>query len=86
VKGRIDPNAANRIIADSRFFSVGMHVKTTTVSGYLMMRSLAWLKRFRRGTYRYHEEHQLIERWLCAIYTTGAEISTSHWKSPNVSG
>lgn len=34
------------------------------------MRSLAWLKRFRRGTYRYHEEHRLIERWLSAIYTT----------------
>ena len=37
-----------------------------------MLRSLAWLKRFRRGTYRYHEEHRLIKRWLAAIYTTGA--------------
>jgi len=65
---------ARRVLAwaKGRSFSVGMHVKTTTVSGYLMMRSLAWLKRFRRGTYRFDEEHRLIERWLSAISAAAA--------------
>jgi len=66
---------ARRVLAwaKGRSFSVGMHVKTTTVSGYLMLRTLAWLKRFRRGTYRYDEEHRLIERWLSAISAAAAK-------------
>ena len=47
--------------------NVGMHVKTTSVSGFLMLRALAWLRPWRRLSARYADEQTLIERWLGAI-------------------
>ncbi len=47
--------------------NVGMHVKTTSVSGFLLLRLLAWLRPWRRMSARYVEEQALIERWLTAI-------------------
>jgi len=44
-----------------------MHVKTTSVSGFFLLRLLAWLRPFRRHTSRWHEEQALIGRWLAAI-------------------
>jgi indolepyruvate ferredoxin oxidoreductase beta subunit len=44
-----------------------MHVPTTSVWGFLLMRSMAWLKPLRRRTSRYQHEQRLIERWLAAI-------------------
>jgi indolepyruvate ferredoxin oxidoreductase beta subunit len=45
-------------------YNVGMHIKTSSVFGYLLVRSLAWLRPWRPMSYRYREEQQLIERWL----------------------
>jgi indolepyruvate ferredoxin oxidoreductase, beta subunit len=45
-------------------YNVGMHIKTSGVFGYLLVRSLAWLKPWRPMSYRYQEEQQLIGRWL----------------------
>jgi indolepyruvate ferredoxin oxidoreductase beta subunit len=45
----------------------GMEVTTTSVSGYLRVRLLAKLRRFRPRTYRYAEEQREIERWLGLI-------------------
>jgi indolepyruvate ferredoxin oxidoreductase beta subunit len=45
-------------------YNVGMHIKTSSLFGYLMVRSLAWMKPWRPRSYRYGEEQQLIERWL----------------------
>jgi indolepyruvate ferredoxin oxidoreductase beta subunit len=45
-------------------YNVGMHIKTSSLSGYLLVRSLAWMKPWRPQSYRYAEEQQLIERWL----------------------
>ncbi len=45
-------------------YNVGMHVKTSSVLGYLLVRSLALLKPWRPHSYRYGEEQKLIERWL----------------------
>ena len=45
-------------------YNVGMHVKTSSVLGYLMVRSLALLKPWRPHSYRFGEEQELIERWL----------------------
>jgi indolepyruvate ferredoxin oxidoreductase beta subunit len=45
-------------------YNVGMHIKTSNVFGYLLVRSLAWLRPWRPMSYRYGEEQQLIERWL----------------------
>jgi len=48
-------------------YNVGMHVRTSGIGGYLLMRSLAWLKPWRPRTHRYREEQALIERWLAAV-------------------
>ena len=48
-------------------YNVGMHVKTSGIGGYLLVRSLALLKPWRPRTLRYAEEQALIERWLGAI-------------------
>jgi len=45
-------------------YHVGMHIKTSGVLGYFLVRSLAWMRPLRPMTHRYHEEQQLIERWL----------------------
>ena len=45
-------------------YNIGMHIKTSGVFGYLLVRSLAWLRPWRPLTYRYREEQELIERWL----------------------
>jgi indolepyruvate ferredoxin oxidoreductase beta subunit len=44
-----------------------MHVKTSGVLGFLMMRALARLRPWRPYTYRYREEQKLIERWLARV-------------------
>lgn len=43
---------------------VGLHIKSSTISGYLLMRTLAGLRRFRRRGYRYAEEQTAIDAWL----------------------
>src|SRR5260370_29094506 len=48
-------------------YNVGMHIKTSSLFGYLMVRSLAWMKPWRPHSYRYGEEQQLIERWLTLV-------------------
>jgi indolepyruvate ferredoxin oxidoreductase beta subunit len=48
-------------------YNVGMHVKTSSLFGYLLVRSLAWLRPWRPMSYRYGEEQQLIERWLAHV-------------------
>jgi indolepyruvate ferredoxin oxidoreductase, beta subunit len=48
-------------------YNVGMHIKTSSIFGYLLVRSLAWLKAWRPRSYRYQEEQRLIERWLALV-------------------
>jgi indolepyruvate ferredoxin oxidoreductase beta subunit len=48
-------------------YNVGMHVKTSGVAGFVLVRALAWLKRWRPRSLRYAEEQALIERWLAAV-------------------
>src|SRR4029079_973054 len=48
-------------------YNVGMRVKTSGIGGYLLVRALAKLKRWRPRTLRYADEQALIERWLAAI-------------------
>jgi indolepyruvate ferredoxin oxidoreductase beta subunit len=52
--------------------NVGLYVKTTSVFGFLLLRSMAWLRPLRRATGRFHDEQQLIDRWLDAIRTAAA--------------
>ncbi len=57
--------------ADRRGFSdklhVGLHIRTTSIWGYQLMRAMAAMKRFRRKAYRYRQEQEAIEHWLMAI-------------------
>ncbi|MGH6977009.1 MAG: indolepyruvate oxidoreductase subunit beta family protein, partial [Stellaceae bacterium] len=45
----------------------GMHIKTHTVAGYLRIKALASLRRYRRKTHRFQAEQREIETWLAAI-------------------
>jgi indolepyruvate ferredoxin oxidoreductase beta subunit len=45
----------------------GMHLKTTSVSGFLLMWLLSKWRPLRPISYRYREEQALIERWLAAV-------------------
>lgn len=51
---------------------LGMEVKTTSVTGYLRLRLLASLRRFRHKSFRYQEEQAEIERWLDLIRRAAA--------------
>jgi indolepyruvate ferredoxin oxidoreductase beta subunit len=62
--------AARRGLTDR--LNVGMHIKTTSVFGFLLLRCLAWLRPLRRATSRFRDEQELIERWLEAIRRAGA--------------
>jgi indolepyruvate ferredoxin oxidoreductase beta subunit len=45
----------------------GKQIRTGTVTGFLMLHMLGGLKRWRRGTLRFHEENERIEKWLGRI-------------------
>lgn len=45
-------------------FNVGLHLRTTTVTGFFAMRLLARLKPWRRRSYRFREEMAALEAWL----------------------
>jgi indolepyruvate ferredoxin oxidoreductase beta subunit len=49
------------------------HIRTTTVSGFLLLYWLAGLKRWRRGTLRFAEENARIEAWLGRIEALAAQ-------------
>lgn len=51
---------------------VPMPVRTTTVLGFLMVRLLAGLRFTRRWSLRFHEEQELIERWIGWMRSSGA--------------
>ena len=47
-----------------RRLNVGLHVRTSSVTGFLLLWTLARLKRLRRGMHRFVEEQARIETWL----------------------
>ena len=49
----------------------GMYIKTNSITGFLMLRTLAWLRPLRRKTSRFPQEQALIERWLRAVANAG---------------
>ncbi|HZM33516.1 MAG TPA: DUF6537 domain-containing protein [Burkholderiales bacterium] len=48
-------------------YNVGMHIRTSGLPGFLLVRSLAWLRPLRPYSHRYREEQALIERWLALV-------------------
>ena len=65
-----------------RFTRSGRVVKTTSVTGFLLLYGVASLKRFRRGSLRFAEEARSIDAWLATIvnlapvnYPLAAEVA-----------
>lgn len=58
------PPAFARWLLRQRQFHVSMHVRSTTVWGFLRLRLLAGLRWWRPHSFRYIEEQAEIERWL----------------------
>jgi indolepyruvate ferredoxin oxidoreductase, beta subunit len=54
-------------------FTAGRQIKTRTIRGFLMLYVLAGLRRWRRGTFRFHEENSRIEDWLGRIEGVAAD-------------
>jgi indolepyruvate ferredoxin oxidoreductase beta subunit len=52
----------------------GMEVNTSSIGGYLRLRLLAELRRWRRKTFRFQEEQAAIEAWL-ALVAASARVS-----------
>jgi indolepyruvate ferredoxin oxidoreductase, beta subunit len=50
----------------------GKQIRTGTVTGFLMLHVLGGLKRWRRGSLRFHEENERIEKWLGRIESLAA--------------
>lgn len=48
-------------------WNVGLHISTTSVSGFLLLRTLAGLRWWRPHSMRFKDEQGRIERWLRAV-------------------
>ena len=64
-------------------FTRGLRIRSTRALGYAALRSLARLKRWRRGTLRHQQEHAEIGAWLEAVHNAathnqalGAELAS----------
>ena len=55
-----------------RFTQKGRIVTTSSLGGFLMLRMVAGMKRWRRATTRYAAENAAIETWLARIASTAA--------------
>ncbi len=47
--------------------AAGRQIETRTVTGFLLLHCVGGLRRWRRGTLRFHEENARIEDWLARI-------------------
>ena len=61
-------------------YNIGMHIRTSGLPGYLLVRSLAWLRPLRPMSYRYREEQALIERWLALVSDAAKRDATLAWE------
>ena len=48
-------------------FNVGLHIRTSTIFGFALLRGMAGMKFWRRRGHRFSVEQRLIGRWLTAI-------------------
>jgi indolepyruvate ferredoxin oxidoreductase, beta subunit len=55
-------------------FAVATHIKTSSLQGFLLLRAVSGLRRWRRHTSRYQSEHKRMERWLGAIKRLGFAV------------
>jgi indolepyruvate ferredoxin oxidoreductase beta subunit len=78
ISGMLPPKMAHRFHAWATKngwagkMSVGMHIKTNSIFGFMLLRAAAGTRFWRRRTARYAEEQGLIERWLAAVEKAAA--------------
>jgi indolepyruvate ferredoxin oxidoreductase beta subunit len=78
----LPPTLAGRILRHARRqgwldrVHWGMEINTVSISGYLRLRLLTGLRRWRRKTFRFQEEQAAIEAWL-ALIVDGARLSAT---------
>jgi indolepyruvate ferredoxin oxidoreductase, beta subunit len=71
--GTLPAGLGRRLMASGRArrmlarFTAGRRISTTSISGFALLRGIAALRRFRRGSLRYQIENQRIEAWLIEI-------------------
>jgi indolepyruvate ferredoxin oxidoreductase beta subunit len=71
--GTLPAGLGRRLLASARArrilarFTAGRRISTTSISGFALLRGIAALRRFRRGSLRYQIENQRIEAWLKQI-------------------
>lgn len=51
----------------------GRKIRTSTISGFLLLYGLAGLRRWRRATWRFHQENARIDAWLGRIERLAAQ-------------
>ncbi|MEO7208104.1 MAG: indolepyruvate oxidoreductase subunit beta family protein [Steroidobacteraceae bacterium] len=79
--GTLPAGLGRRLLASARAhrilvrFTAGRCISTTSISGFALLRSIAALRRFRRGSLRYRIENPRIESWLQQI----AEIAPRNY-------
>jgi len=79
--GTLPAGLGRRLLASARAhrmlarFTAGRRISTTSISGFALLRSIAALRRLRRGSLRYQIENQRIEAWLKQI----AEIAPRNY-------
>lgn len=73
------PAGLGRRLQSSRFFSSligrfagGKKLRTNTIGVFLVLRTLAGMRRWRRSSLAYAEEHALINGWLAAIQSAAS--------------
>jgi indolepyruvate ferredoxin oxidoreductase beta subunit len=54
-------------------FTAGRQIRTRTLCGFVILYMLGGLKRWRRGTLRFHEENARIEEWLSRVEAIATE-------------
>ncbi|MEJ1964691.1 MAG: indolepyruvate oxidoreductase subunit beta family protein [Gammaproteobacteria bacterium] len=73
IAGTMPAALGRRVLASERVsrwlgrWSGGKQIRTGTLSGFLLLYLLAGMRRWRRGTLRFHEENARLESWLVNI-------------------
>lgn len=77
--GTLPAGIGRRLLASAAWrrwlglFAGARAVRTTSISGFLLLRSVAALKRWRRGTLRYSLERTEIGAWLACVAELAAQ-------------
>jgi indolepyruvate ferredoxin oxidoreductase beta subunit len=82
IAGTLPVVLGRRVLASARLrrwvsrWTDGRQIRTTHLSGFLLLYGLAGMRRWRRATLRFHEENERIEKWLGRL----AALAPAHYE------